>query len=115
MDDDTFREEIARLEARIELLTAARERCRKFALAARVAIAAGLAWIILLALSLVPASPATMLAALAAAIGGTVLLGSNKTTWAQTEAAIDEAEALRVRLIERLDLRQVGTASTMLH
>jgi hypothetical protein len=115
MDSDEFREEIAQLEMRIETLAASRERCRKISLAAKTAIAAGVTWLVLSLLWVVLLAPAPMLAALAAVIGGIVLLGSNKTTWAQTDTALEEAEAMRAQMIERIELRVVGQASRMIH
>ena len=47
MTGDDTREDIARIEAHIEELAEAIERCRKFSLAAKAIIAAGSAWIAL--------------------------------------------------------------------
>jgi hypothetical protein len=55
-------------------------------------------------------SPALAFGALAAVIGGVVLLGSNKTTWEQIEMDLRDAETRRSALIGRLPLRLVGTA-----
>ena len=105
-DDD--RDEIAQLEARIETLTQAIERCRKFSLAAKLAIAAGAIWIVLALLWVMPLSAGGIIAALAAVIGGVVLLGSNSTTWTQTDAALQAAEEARANLIGRIPMRAVG-------
>jgi hypothetical protein len=107
MTDEASREDIARIEARIEELAEAIERCRKFSVAAKIAIAAGAIWIGLSMLALVSYTPETTLAALAAMIIGVVLLGSNKTTWNQTEAAMRASEAMRADLIGQLELRVV--------
>jgi hypothetical protein len=115
MDGDDFHEEIAELEARIEALTESIERCRKISLAAKLAIAAGAAWIALVLLRVIPFIPETAIAAIAAVIGGTVLLGSNATTWTQAEAARREAEATRADLIGRMELRVVGEERPTLH
>ena len=48
-----------------------------------------------------------MVGALAATLGGIVLLGSNATTWTQSEAALHQSEALRAELIGRLEMRVV--------
>ena len=50
MDDDDFHDEIAQLEARSEALAEGIERCRKISLAAKLAIAAGAIWIVLVLL-----------------------------------------------------------------
>jgi hypothetical protein len=115
MDGDDFRDEIAQLEARSEALTEAIERCRKISLAAKFAIAGGAAWIALVLLLVVPFIPGTVVAALAALIGGTVLLGSNSATWKQADAELRQTEAMRANLIGRLDLRVIGEPKRTLH
>jgi hypothetical protein len=108
MDGDDFRDDIARIEARIEALTVELERCSKISLAAKLAIAAGATWIVLVLLGVIPFVPGTIIAEMAAGIGGTVLLGSNATTWTQTEVALAAAEAMRADLIGQMELRVVG-------
>ena len=54
MDDEVADNDIAQVEARIEELGEAIERCRKLALAAKIAIGAGAAWIALTLLSVNP-------------------------------------------------------------
>lgn len=115
MDDDEFRDEIAELEARIEVLTASIERCRKISLASKLAIAGGGGWIVLVLLGVLPFVPGTVIAALAAVIGGTVLLGSNATTWTQAETDRRAAEAMRADLIGRMQLRVVSEESRTIH
>ena len=46
---------------------------------------------------------------------GVVLLGSNKTTWTQTETAMHASEAMRAELIGRIELRLVGEQKPTLH
>lgn len=113
MDETTIPDDIARIEARIEELNEAIERCRKLALAAKIAIGAGCAWIALTLTVLIPYVPYLTVAALAAAIGGVVLLGSNSTTWQQTEAARAASEQMRADLIEQLQLRVVEQRPTL--
>ncbi len=115
MNDEVSREDIALIEARIEELAEAIERCRKFSLAAKITIGAGLGWIALSMLSVVSYTPETTIAALAAIILGTVLLGSNATTWTQTEASLRSSEALRADMIGRLELRVVDEGVKRLH
>jgi hypothetical protein len=114
MDGDDFRDEIAQLEARSETLTESIERCVKISLAAKLTIAAGAIWIVLVLLW-VPYFPGTVIAAMAAVIGGTVLLGSNSTTWTQAEADLRAAEAMRTDLIGRMELPIVGDERPTLH
>lgn len=115
MDGDELPGEIAELEARIEALSESIERCRKFSLAARLAIMAGSVWLVLLVFGLVGFEPYELVAALAAAIGGVVLLGSNATTWTQVEGALQQAEAMRADMIGLIDLRLVGEQKPTRH
>lgn len=115
MDDGDFSEEIAQLEARSEALAESIECCRKISLAAKLTIAAGTIWIALVLLLVIPYIPETVIAAMAAMIGGVVLLGSNATTWTQAEAALHAAEAERADLIGRMELRVVGEERPTLH
>jgi hypothetical protein len=115
MQEHASSEDIARIDARIEELADGLEHCRKLALAAKITIAAGAAWIVLTLAGLIPSLPFAAIGALAAVIGGVVLLGSNATTWTQTEAAMRASEALRADLIDRLDLRVIDDAPRRLH
>jgi len=115
MDDSDFRDEIAQLEARSEALAESIERCVKISLAAKLTIAAGAIWIVLVLLGVIPFFPGTIIAALAAVIGGTVLLGSNATTWTQAEADLRAAETTRADLIGRMELHVVGEESRTIH
>ena len=115
MDEHITGEDIARVEAHIQELGEAIERCRKFSLAAKAAIAAGAGWMALSIAAIVASSPQTTLTALAAIIIGVVLLGSNRTTWRQTESALAASEAMRADMIGRLDMRRVGEQGPTLH
>lgn len=115
MDGDDIHADIVRIEARIEELGEAIERCRKLALAAKIAIGAGAAWIVLTLTLIIPYVPYMTVAALAGVIGGVVLAGSNSTTWKQTEAALAASEAMRAELIERLELRVVDGGVKRIH
>jgi hypothetical protein len=91
------------------------ERCRKISLASKFAIATGVCWIGLTLIQLVRFDPAGTLGALAAVIGGVVLLGSNSTTWSQLDAERHKAQAQRDELIGGLPLRVVGNESVTRH
>jgi hypothetical protein len=112
MDED-IRDQIARLEERIEALRPAIERCRKISLASKLAIILGAIWILLTFLYMAPFVPGAFFAALASVIGGIVLLGSNKTTWEQLSAALENAETMRADLISGLNLRLVSERKTL--
>lgn len=115
MDRPGTSADIERLEARIEALQEAIERCRKIALLAKILIIAGAAWLLLTIIGIVPFVPTLLFASLAALIGGVVLLGSNSTTWQQTEAALAASEAMRHDLIEQLELRVIHDDVPTLH
>ena len=102
MNEPVSGDDIALIEAHIEALAVSIERCRKLSLAAKIAIGAGGAWIVIIA-------------AMAAVIGGVVLLGSNSTTWTQTEARLRASEAMRAEMIERLQMRVVDEGVRRLH
>lgn len=107
--------EIAQLEERIEILTASIERCRKISFAAKLAVGAGLIWFALFLFWIVSFNPTAFVAATSAVLGGFVLLGSNSTTWEQTEAARTAAEAMRADLIGSIELRLVGEDKPTIH
>jgi len=118
MDDGpsgSIRREIARLEDRIEALAQSIERCRKYSLAAKSAIAAGVIWLALALTGVVTINPTGLFASLSAMIGGVVLLGSNATTWTQTEADLHATETERAELIGRIGLRLVGETTPTIH
>ena len=100
-------DEISQIEARLEELAEAAERCRKFILASKAAIGVGVALLLAMMLGLY-ASTELAIASIAAVLGGIVSFGSNVTTLRQTMAAIATAEALRSNLIDGIDLRVVG-------
>jgi hypothetical protein len=106
--DSEPRDEIARLETRIDELREALDSCRKFILAARVAITAGTLWALAVIVGAIGFEPTAVIAAIAAIIGGTVVYGSNTATQKEISAAMSEAEARRSALIGSLELRVVG-------
>src|SRR5262245_65880148 len=108
MSDGNLREEISRLEERIEELAEALEKCRKLMLFSKAAIGAGGLLIVAILVGAIRFDPAAMIGALTAVIGGTVLLGSNSSTSQQTEAGLKAAAAQRDELIGMIDLRVVG-------
>jgi hypothetical protein len=110
MDQDDPREEISRLEARIEGLAATIESCRKIIAAAKAAIVLGTALLVALIVGIIGFDPMIFMAAVAALLGGIVLLGSNNSTAVQKTAELNAAEQQRSALINQIDLRIVGAA-----
>jgi hypothetical protein len=108
MDEDNPVGEISRIEAQLEELAEIAERCRKVILVSKAAIAGGAALLLLMMLGLFGSSQVAALGSIAAVLGGIVSLGSNVSTLQQTTDAMSTAEALRVELIGRIDLRVVG-------
>jgi hypothetical protein len=108
MSDGNLREQISRLEERIEQLADIIERCRKLMLFSKAAIAIGGLLIVAMMFGGIRFDPAAMIGAMTAVIGGTVLLGSNSSTSQQTAAALKAAEDQRTELIGMIDLRVVG-------
>jgi len=100
-------EQVGQLEDRIEALARTAESCRKMILAAKLAIAAGAAWWLLLPFGIVTFGPTAMTVTLAAILGGIVLLGSNTSTLRQAMDGTRKAEALRAELIGRSELKTV--------
>ena len=110
MTEDDPIDEISQIEARIEQLAEVAERCRKFILASKAAIAGGAVLLLIMVLGLFGSSQVAALGSIAMVLGGIVSLGSNVSTLQQTEAAMSAAEALRAELIGRIDLRVVDDA-----
>ena len=108
IEDIDPRDEIVRLEARIEELAAKIENCRKFILASRASIALGGLLLLAGMAGVVRLDPAVMTAAIVAVLGGIVLLGSNRSTAKEAAAELDSVEARRAVLIGQIDLRVVS-------
>jgi hypothetical protein len=108
MNEVDLREQISRLEDRIEDLAEAIERCRKLMLFSKAAIAVGGLLIVAIVFGAIRFDPTVMIGAITAVIGGTVLLGSNSSTSQLTVAALKAAEQQRAELIGRIDLQVVG-------
>ena len=110
MTEDDQTDEISQIEDRIERLAEIAERCRKYILASKIAIGGGGALLLVAILGLFGTGQTAALGSIALVLGGIVSLGSNVSTLRQTESAIGDAEALRSRLIGRIDLRVVADA-----
>ena len=107
------RDEIARLEARIEQLAETIEGCRKFILASRIALALGGVVLLALMLGAIAPNPTALTAAIVAVLGGFVLLGSNGSTAREAADRMAAAEAERAELIGSIELQVVGERDTV--
>src|SRR5260221_13269126 len=107
------RDQIASIEADIEHLTKALERCRKAMVLAKVAIAAGVVCIMAYFLGPIWLDPTIMIGAIAGIVGGIVLLGSNSSTSKQTMAALRAAETQRTKLIDMIEPRTVDVSGVV--
>ncbi len=105
--------EIVRLEAQIEALAGRLESCRKFILAARIAVAAGGIVLGAILVGAIALDPRALLAAIGALLGGFVIWGSNRSTANEAMAEMAAAESRRAALIGLIDLRVVGERPTL--
>ena len=106
--DRDVHDQISRIEADIDQLAKTLDNCRKAMLLSKVAIAAGGIWILGYVLGAIGFDPTLMVGAIAATIGGVVILGSNSSTSQQTIAAMKAAETERDELIDMINPRAVS-------
>ena len=104
---------IERLEERIEQIAARLENCRKFMLAARVAMALGAAVLLAGLFGLVRFDVMNLSIAFAAVLGGIVVFGSNSSTSKEAAAQLTEAERNRAALIGTMELRAIAERATL--
>jgi cell division septum initiation protein DivIVA len=107
------RDNIERLETRIEELEAKLESCQKFAAASRFAMALGGVLLLGLLSGVIPFDPLALTGAMAAGLGGIVTLGSNNSTAKEAAAQLAEAEAQRAALIGQIELRVIENPATL--
>ena len=106
--DSDLRNEILRLEERIDDLAEAMARSQRISQISKIAIVGGLIWILATILGVIAFVPSAVITAVAAMIGGVVLFGSTTTSTKETSAAMRATEAQRAELIGRMQLRVVG-------
>ena len=97
---------------RIEELAEALVRCRKFAIAAKIAIIFGALLTVATLLDVLTITPMAMLGGVAALLGGIVVYGSNGSTLDELSKSLHDAEARRAALIGRLDTRLIDVPPT---
>jgi hypothetical protein len=101
-------EEIVRLEEHIEELAAKIESCRKFMLAARIAVAGGGLILAAMLLGAMRSDLGLMAAAVSFLLGGIVVWGSNTNTAKEATKELGAAESERAALIEQINPRIVS-------
>jgi hypothetical protein len=106
--DGDVHDQISRIESDIDQLAKTLDRCRKAMLLSKVSIATGGIWILGYVLGAIRFDPKFMVGAIAATLGGVVILGSNSSTSQQTIAAMEAAETERDELIDTINPRAVG-------
>jgi hypothetical protein len=104
---------IMRLEAHIEELAARIENCRKFILAARIAIAGGGFALVAMTFGAIYFDLTIMALAVAAVLGGIVAWGSNDSTAKEAAAEMAAADAQRAALIGQIELRVIAENKTL--
>ena len=101
-------EEIVRLEEHTEELAAKIESCRKFILAARIAVAGGGVVLAALLVGVIRSDLGLMAAAVSLLLGGIVVWGSNDSTAKQATKELATAELERSALIEKINPRVIS-------
>jgi hypothetical protein len=101
-------EEIVRLEEHTEELAAKIESCRKFILAARIAVAGGGVVLVALLVGVIRSDLGLIAAAVSLLLGGIVLWGSNDSTAKQATKELATAESERSALIEKINPRIIS-------
>src|SRR5215210_2947931 len=96
-------QEIADLEAEIDALTHAAERCRKIIVLSKAATCAGGLSLFLILTGLIRVGPMALILAINAALGGLALFGSHASTLNEIAARISTHEARRTALIARME------------
>ena len=107
------REQIVRLEARIEELAAKLDGCRKFMLAARIAMALGGILLAAGLIGVIRLDALALAAAITAVLGGIVVAGSNRSTAREAVDQLTAAERDRAALIGLIELRVVAERATL--
>jgi hypothetical protein len=109
--EDDPHDAIARLEVQIEALSDTIEGCRKLILSAKVVVTGGAIAMLAMLFGAIRDDALVLAGAIAALMGGIVVLGSNRSTSNQALAKMKDAETRRAALIDRLELRDVPPAA----
>jgi hypothetical protein len=104
-----LQDQIASLEAEIELLSERAQRCRKIIVLGKVSTVAGGLLLVALLVGLFRSNAVLLVASITALLGGVALSGSSQGTLDVLRASIDERETLRTEIIDRLELHTIDT------
>jgi hypothetical protein len=113
MDQTELRDQIARLEQRLEELSASIEKSRKAIIASKVSIAGGCLLTLSLVSGAIGVQPLAVVVAIAAIFGGVVGWGANVSTARKDQSAMQAAAAARAELIGKLELRHIGPGTSL--
>ena len=102
-------QEIADLEAEIDALTRAAERCRKIIVLSKIATGAGGLLLVLILTGLLRGGPMALVLAITAGLGGVALFGSHTSTRDEIATRIRAHEARRAELIDGMALQNAGS------
>ena len=108
LEDGDPHEEIVRFEERIEELAAKIDSCRKFILAARIAVAGGGVVLAAMLVGAIRSDLGLMAAAVASLLGGIVVWGSNSSTAKEAAKELAAAESERAALIAHINPRVIS-------
>src|SRR3954471_20382183 len=100
-------QEIAGLEAEIDALARAAERCRKVIALSKLASGVGFLLLALILTGLIRLGPTALILAITSGLGGLALFGSHASTLNEIAARISTHEARRAALIAGMALRIV--------
>jgi hypothetical protein len=100
-------QQIAGLEAEIDDLSDAAERCRKSMVVAKIAIGAGVLLFVASLLGLIRPDAILLVVGIAAALAGIGFYGSSRSSLEKITEKIRAYEALRSEIIDGMDLRTV--------
>lgn len=104
---DDFPTRIALIEDEIALVQEQADSCAKFVAGAKIAVAAGGAWIGAILFGFVRLDAVSLTVIVSAIIGGFVFWGSNKASQEQAEGQLAVLRKRRDDLIAALDMRDV--------
>jgi hypothetical protein len=98
-------QQIADLEAEIDILSDAAERCRKSMIVAKAAVVAGILLFGASLLGLIPSDAIILVVGIAVTVAGIGFFGSSRGTLDQLAEKIRVREARRTEMIDGMDLQ----------